>query len=635
MKKLRAYTRALGEDILNVFNQIGKHLRFKDIVKAAVVVLCSLGAAVIASAAIFYAATLTIHGADLASPSVLLNNKSTGITIVDRNNTTLYQSSDSSSRTIIAYDKIPEKMIFATLAAEDPEFFKHSGVSWRGMSRALYKNATAGRTAEGGSTITQQLIKSTILEPTRSVLRKAQEVVLATELERRYNKQQIMGMYLNGIYYGGNAYGIDQASQQYFGKPATELTIGESALLAGLPLGPSRFDPIVNREAAMERRNYVLGKMKDNDFITQEQFDLARAENPVIQPRNRDIKAPHFVFYILRQLRATYGDDLVDHGGLTVKTTLDLTKQDEAQRIVSAQVANLASRDVTNGALISTNPETGDILAMVGSTDYYNPQFGTVNVTTAQRQPGSSFKPIVYLAALQKGWTDKTEVEDAPMSIPQDSGAPYVPQNYDGKFRGKVTLRRALANSLNIPAIKVLQFVGLQPAIDQAHKLGITTLNQPERYGASLVLGGGEVTMVDMAAVYGTFARGGIKSQPRSILEVRDRYGKDISVHKAPPTERVADAGAVATLSSMLNDNATRSEIFGANSPLVTSQPASVKTGTTNDFRDNWTAGYSKDAVTIVWVGNNDNHPMGNGVDGITGAAPIWHNFMEYLFTHK
>lgn len=635
MEKLRAYLRALGEDILSLFNHIGKHLHLRDIFKVLLFSLLGLSATVIASAGIFYAATLTIHGADLASPSVLLNNKSTGITIVDRNNTTLYQSSDSSSRTIIDYDKIPEKMVYATLAAEDPEFYQHTGISWRGISRALYKNATAGSTVEGGSTITQQLIKSTILEPTRSVLRKAQEVVLATELERRYNKQEIMGMYLNGIYYGGNAYGIEQASQQFFGKSATELSIGESALLAGLPLGPSRFDPIVNRGAALERRNYVLGKMKDNDFITQEQFDEARAENPTIQTRRRNIKAPHFVFYILNQLRNSYGDDLVDHGGLTVKTTLDLAKQEEAQRIVANQVNNLASRDVTNGALISTNPTTGDILAMVGSIDYYNPQFGTVNVTTAQRQPGSSFKPLVYLAALQKGWTDKTEVEDKPLSIPQPGREPYVPQNYDGKFRGKVTLRRALANSLNIPAIKVLQFVGLPTALDTAHKLGITTLNQPERYGASLVLGGGEVTMVDMAAVYGTFARGGIKSKPRAILEVRDRYGKDITILSPPPTERVADAGAVATLSSMLNDNATRSEIFGPNSPMVTSQPTSVKTGTTNDFRDNWTAGFSKDTVTIVWVGNNDNRPMGSGVDGITGAAPIWHNYMEYTFRNK
>lgn len=635
MKKLRAYLRALGEDLVNLFDHIGRHLHFRDVAKAGFVVLCALGAAIIASAGIFYAATLTIHGADLASPSVLLNNKSTGITIVDRNNTTLYQSSDSSSRTIIAYDKIPEKMIFATLAAEDPEFFKHSGVSWRGMSRALYKNATAGRTAEGGSTITQQLIKSTILEPTRSVLRKAQEVVLATELERRYNKQEIMGMYLNGIYYGGNAYGIDQASQQYFGKPATELTIGESALLAGLPLGPSRFDPIVNRQAALERRNYVLGKMKENDFITQEQFDEARAEQPKIQSRQRNIKAPHFVFYVLNQLRNMYGDDLVDHGGLTVKTTLDVNKQDVAQRLVSEQVANLSSRDVSNGALISTNPTSGDILAMVGSVDYYNPQFGTVNVTTAQRQPGSSFKPLVYLAAFQKGWTDKTEVEDAPLRIPQTDGTAYEPQNYDLKFRGKVTLRRALSNSLNIPAVHVMQFVGLQGALDVAHKLGITTLNQPERYGASLVLGGGEVKMIDMAAVYGTFARGGIKSQPRSILEVKDRYGKDITVPYKQPTEQVVDRNAVATLTSILSDNDTRKEIFGPNSPLKTSQFTAVKTGTTNDFRDNWTAGFSKDTVTVVWVGNNDNHPMGNGVDGITGAAPIWHNYMEYTFTQK
>lgn len=635
MDKTRAYLRAVGEDLLTAADKIGKHLRVRNVFKIAFLGLILVGVASLGTAAIFYATTLALHGRDIENPTVLLNNKTTGITITDRNGVALYQSSDSSSRTIVAYDQIPEKMIFATLAAEDPEFFKHSGVSWRGMGRALFKNASAGATKEGGSTITQQLIKSTVLEPTRSLLRKGQEIVLATELERRYSKKDIMGMYLNGIYYGGSAYGIDQASKQYFGKPATELTIGESALLAGLPLGPSRFDPIANRKASLERRDYILSKMKANDYISRDQYDQARAENPTIQPRNRDIKAPHFVFYILNQLRTQYGDDLVDHGGLTVKTTLDITKQNEAQQIVTQQVNNLASRDVSNGALISTNPETGDILAMVGSTDYYNPQFGTVNVTTAQRQPGSSFKPIVYLAALQKGWTDKTEVEDAPLSIPQLNGPPYVPQNYDGKFRGKVTLRRALANSLNIPAIKVLQFVGLQTALDQAHKLGITSLNQPERYGASLVLGGGEVSMVDMAAVYGTFARGGIKSKPRAILQVRDRYNKDITIPNTPPTERIADAAAVATLASMLNDNATRSEVFGQNSPLVTSQPASVKTGTTNDFRDNWTAGFSKDTVTIVWVGNNDNHPMGNGVDGITGAAPIWHNYMEYTFTHN
>ena len=635
MDKLRNYLRAVGEDLLSVADRIGKHLRARNAAKIMLFSLVAFGVALLAAGAVFYATTLTLYGKDLESPEILLNNKTTGITITDRNGVNLYQGSDSSSRTVIAYEKIPEKMIFATLAAEDPEFYKHSGVSWRGISRALYKNATAGATKEGGSTITQQLIKSTVLEPTRSLLRKGQEVVLATELERRYSKQEIMGMYLNGIYYGGNAYGIDQASRQYFGRPATDLSIGEAALLAGLPLGPSRFDPIVNREAALERRNYVLGKMKDNDFITQEQYDAARAETPTIQARERNIKAPHFVFYILNQLRNIYGDDLVDHGGLTVKTTLDITKQDVAQRMVAEQVASLASRDVSNGALISTNPVTGDILAMVGSIDYYNPQFGTVNVTTAQRQPGSSFKPLVYLAAFQKGWTDKTEVEDAPLKIPQTVGPAYEPQNYDLKFRGKVTLRRALSNSLNIPAVHVMQYVGLQGALDIAYKLGITTLQQPERYGASLVLGGGEVKMVDMAAVYGTFARGGIRSKPRAILEVRDRYDKDITVPSPIPTEQVVDKNAVTMLTSILSDNESRKEIFGANSPLKTSQFTAVKTGTTNDFRDNWATGFSKDTVTIVWVGNNDNRRMGNGVDGVTGAAPIWNKYMEYTFTQK
>jgi membrane peptidoglycan carboxypeptidase len=338
MDKLRNYLRAAGEDLLTVADKIGKHLRARNFAKVILFGVLVAGIAVLATAGIFYATTLALHGKDIENPTVLLNNKTTGITITDRNNVPLYQSSDSSTRTIIAYDKIPEKMVYATLAAEDPDFFKHSGVSWRGMSRALYKNATAGATKEGGSTLTQQLIKSTVLEPTRSLLRKGQEIVLATELERRYSKQEIMGMYLNGIYYGGNAYGIDQASKQYFGKPASELTIGESALLAGLPLGPSRFDPIANPTSSFERRDYILGKMRANDYITDDQLAAAKAEKTVIQPRSRDIKAPHFVFYILNQLRSLYGDDLVDHGGLTVKTTLDITKQNEAQRIVSEQV---------------------------------------------------------------------------------------------------------------------------------------------------------------------------------------------------------------------------------------------------------------------------------------------------------
>lgn len=630
-RRAHAYLRALTEDLVNAATWFGKYLRPRQLVKVLVIIFLGGIAAVIAAAGVFYATTLTLYGKDIEDPSTLLNNKTTGITIRDRNNVTLYQSSDSSQRTVIDYNDIPEKMVQATLAAEDPEFYNHTGISWRGMTRALYKNVTAGGTREGGSTITQQLIKSTVLQPTRSLMRKGQEIVLATELERRYPKQEIMGMYLNGIYYGGSAYGIEQASQQYFGVPAKDMTIGQMAMLAGLPLGPSRFDPVANPEAAIARRDYILNRMRDNKFLSLEELAEAKAEKPQIQPRTRDIKAPHFVFYILNQLRGMYGDDLVDHGGLTITTTLDYTKQQEAQRIVSEQVGALASRNVSNGALISTNPVSGDILAMVGSTDYYNPEFGTVNVTLSQRQPGSSFKPLVYLAAFQKGWNDKTEVDDQPLSIPQTVGPPYVPQNYDLKFRGRVTLRRALSNSLNIPAVHVMQYVGLQTALDTAHRLGITTLNQPERYGASLVLGGGEVTMVDMAAVYGSFARQGIKSKPRAILNVRNRYGKDITVPYAQPTERVADAGAVAMLTSILSDNDTRSEIFGQNSPLKTSQFTAVKTGTTNDFRDNWTAGFSKDTVTIVWVGNNDNRPMQN-VDGITGAAPIWNKYMEYLF---
>jgi membrane peptidoglycan carboxypeptidase len=348
----------------------------------------------------------------------------------------------------------------------------------------------------------------------------------------------------------------------------------------------------------------------------------------VVYAKNVNIQAPWFVFYVLDQLRAQYGDDVVEQGGITVTTTLNLKLENQAEGDIAGQINNLASHHVTNGALISLEPKTGDILAMVGSADYNAPGFGNVNVTLSQRQPGSSFKPIAYATAFEKGWNGATTVLDAPISFPGADGTTYTPQNYDLKFHGVVTLRHALDNSLNIPAVKVLQYATIPATLQTAHNMGITTLTDPSQYGLSLVLGGGDVRPIDMATVYATLDNGGLKVAPRSILKVTDRTGRDITKGDQPAPQQVLDPRIAYMLTNIMSDNPARLPEFPLNGPLQLDRPAAAKTGTTDDFRDNWTIGYTPQLVTAVWAGNNDNSPMQN-VDGITGAAPIWHSFME------
>ncbi|MBW3538035.1 PBP1A family penicillin-binding protein [Candidatus Parcubacteria bacterium] len=574
--------------------------------------------------------TYAIYAGDLASPAALMNKKNTGTTILDRHGEVLYRVYGASNRQPVKMSEVPENLIQATLAAEDPNFYQHDGLSWRGTLRALYHDVKTGRKAQGGSTITQQLVKNALLDPTdRSFERKAREAVLAVELERRYDKDQIMEMYLNGIYYGQGAHGIGSAAKTYFNKPVKDLSLGQSALLAGLVLAPSQWDPTINPEAAQGRRNFILERMQELEYITAAEAAAAKAEPIEASARQIEIKAPHFVFYVLNQLRATYGSELVERGGITVRTTLDLGKQRIGEDTVKAQLASLRGRNATNGALVSVDPATGDILSMVGSVDYFAPGYGKVNLATALRQPGSAMKPMVYLSAFEKGWNGATVVEDKPIAIPDGAGNVYRPQNYDLKFHGRQTLRSALANSYNIPAVEVLRFVGVPPALEMSHRLGITTLNDPSRYGLSLVLGGGEVRMIDMAAAYGTLANQGTRVTPVAIKQVQNRLGKDITKPAQPkPKKPAVDPRLVYMLTSILSDNEARRPMFGTNSPLKLSRPAAVKTGTTNDYKDNWTAGYTPDVATVVWVGNNDGSPMVN-VDGVTGAAPIWNQYME------
>lgn len=574
-------------------------------------------------------ATLNSYASDISSPAALLARKKTGTTILDRNGQVLFEGYGAQVTKTVTLTEVPQTLKDATLAAEDPDFYTHPGVSWRATARAAWVDITHRGRVEGGSTLTQQLIKNTLLTSDKKFERKFQEILLAVQLEQRYSKDQILEMYLNEIYYGQGASGVEAASQTYFHKSAHDLTLAESALVAGLPLGPNRFDPNADRKAATGRRNYVLNRMLESGKITKAQADAAKTEPVVANARTIHLQAPHFVFYVLDQLRGLYGNDIVEQGGITVQTTLDLTKQHLGEQSVTRQVSNLASHHVTNGSLISLEPATGDILAMVGSVNYNTPGFGNVNVTLSQRQPGSSFKPIAYATAFKKGYTGATHVDDTPLDLPNGDGSRYRPQNYDGKFRGSVSLRRALANSLNIPAIKVLQHAGIHDTIQTAHDLGVTSLQDENRFGLALVLGGGEVSPLDMATVYATLANGGTRIDPRAILSVTDRHGKNITKPLVRNPEHVLDSRIAYMLTNILSDNPARSEEFGPNSPLKLSRPAAAKTGTTNDFRDNWTVGYTPQLATAVWVGNNDNSPMAN-VDGITGAAPIWHEYMEH-----
>ena len=622
------YGRAFGQDAWHDVIRFRRALttRRARAFYLAMIAVATIGT--VAAGSALAAATMATYQKDLASPAALLDKKKTGITILDRTGKVLYEGYGAQNPTPLKLSDIPQSLRRATLAAEDPEFYSHSGFSWRGTARAAWVDVIHGGKVEGGSTLTQQLVKNTLLSSDKSFERKYKEILLAVALENRYSKDQILEMYLNEIDYGQSSSGVEAAAQTYFHKSARELNLAESATLAGIPLGTTRFDPNVDPKAATERRNYILNRMASLGLASRADVAVAIKQPLKAFAKQPVVQAPHFVFYVLDQLRAKYGADAVEQGGYTVKTTLDLTQQNAAQAIVAAQINKLASNHVTNGGLVSLDPGSGDILTMVGSVGYDTPGFGAVNVTTSLLQPGSSFKPIAYVTAFAKGWTGSTQVDDAPLSLPQLDGTTYVPQNYDQKFRGQVTLRRALSNSLNIPALKVMQFTGMNATIDTAEAMGLTTLTDRSRYGLSLVLGGGEVKPLDMATVYATFANGGVHVPPRAVLSVQDRYGKDITKPAAEAKKAVIDPRYAAMITSILSDNSARSEEFGPHSPLLLDRPAAAKTGTTNDFRDNWTVGYTPNLVTAVWVGNNDHTPM-EGVDGITGAAPIWHNYME------
>ncbi len=594
---------------------------------------------------VFLLSAFAYYSAQIPDPSVIAARRINESTkIYDRTETTiLYDVHGEEKRTIIPWDQIPDSVKKATLASEDSEFYTHRGIDFTGILRALYKDLTSLSASQGGSTITQQLIKKSLLSDEKTISRKIKEVVLSIKVEREFTKDEIFWMYLNQIPYGSNAYGIEAASQTYFGKPAANLKLAEAALLVGLPKAPSYYSPYGNHFSELiQRRNYILERMNDLGYIDDSTLEGTITEQPKLRPPRENIVAPHFVLMAREYLINKYGEDMVQNGGLKVVTTLDTNLQAIAEDVVTKHgQTNAEKYKANNASLVSADPKSGQILAMVGSRDYFDIENdGNFNVALGFRQPGSSFKPFAYAKFLQKGFTDSTILFDIKTEFNPNCNSSgeqevdvyglkcYHPQDYDGGFRGPVTARNALAQSLNIPSVKVLYLAGVNETIDLAKDLGITTLNDRARYGLSLVLGGGEVRLIDMVMAYGVFANDGLRQLPAFILKVVAADGTVLEQYK-DDQERVVDVQVARLLNDILSDNRARSPVFGFNSYLYFPDwPVAAKTGTTQENRDGWLIGYTPSLVAGVWTGNNDNKPMTRQGAGISAAGPLWHEFM-------
>jgi len=570
------------------------------------------------------------YSKDLPTPGKIQNRYPVESSkIMDRNGNTLYDVHGEQKRTVIDKQDIPEEVKQATVSAEDKNFYKHFGIDFTSIVRAVFVDIFKGGYAQGGSTITQQFVKNALLSPKKTIDRKIKELILSLEIEIMYSKDDILTFYLNEIPYGSNAYGIEAASQTYYDKPAKELTLDQAAMLAALPKAPTYYSPYgQNPEKLKERRDYVLGRMKEDGHITEEKMEKAKKQKIEVAEQKENITAPHFVMYVKQKLVEMYGEKMVEEGGLKVTTTLDLDKQKIAEEaVMHGYEKNISQFGANNAALVSLDPKTGQILAMVGSHDYFDTdRDGQVNVTISERQPGSSFKPIAYATAFKGEYSPASTLWD----VRTDFGN-YSPENYDQTTRGPVSIRYALANSLNIPAVKILYLAGLDNVLNTAHEMGITTLNDPERYGLSLVLGGGEVKPLDMATAFGVFADNGTLAETIPFLKIEDHKGKVLEEYQESKHKKEVLYPQIAyQISDILSDNAARSATFGSNSPLnFGNRPVAAKTGTTDSFRDAWTNGYTPSISTSVWVGNNDNTPMSGHAAGVLAAAPIFREYME------
>tara|TARA_B100000508_G_scaffold78473_1_gene61020 strand:+ start:15456 stop:17720 length:2265 start_codon:yes stop_codon:yes gene_type:complete len=554
----------------------------------------------------------------------------------------LYDLNQDVKRTIIPFEDMSRHIKNATVAIEDDQFYNHIGIDIRAIIRAALANFSDGDLlgGQGGSTITQQVIKNSILDRDKKLSRKVKEAILSIKLERVLEKDEILEIYLNESPYGGTIYGIEEASRSFFGKSASELTLPEAAYLAAIPQAPTYYSPYGNhRDALDDRQKLVLERMRINGFITKEEYDEALVTEVEFETQAiTGIRAPHFVMYIIEQLVEKYGEEAMAEQGFRVITTLDWELQEEAERIVKEKSETNAEKfNATNAGLVATDPKTGDLLVMVGSSDYFSEKIdGNFNVTLSERQPGSSIKPFVYASAFNKGYLPNTILFDVFTQFspaceawdPSSESPCYSPRNYNGKFVGPISMRNALAQSLNIPAVKTLYLAGLQDTLKFAADMGLTTLNDPDRYGLTLVLGGGEVRLIDMTHAYGVFANGGIKAEPRTILKIEDSRGNVIEENEVI-SSRVLDENIAYMISDILSDDEARAPLWGSRGMLYFSdRDVAGKSGSTNNLRDAWIMGYTPNLAVGAWVGNNDNQAMGGGLSGLI-TTPMWRAFME------
>ncbi|MCA9372252.1 PBP1A family penicillin-binding protein [Candidatus Woesebacteria bacterium] len=578
------------------------------------------------------------YGRDLPAPGKLSEARTNSTVFYDRNGEVLYELYKDKNRVSVDAADIPQTLKQATVAIEDKHFYEHEGISQAGIIRAAIMNLL-GR-PQGGSTITQQLIKNVLLTSERSLPRKIKEAILAYEAEKRYTKDEILTMYLNEAPYGGSFWGVGSAAKGYFDKDVNELDLTESAILAGLPQSPSYYSPFIGaKDAWKSRTKDVLRRMREDKYITkeEEQNALKKLDSVTFSSPKITATAPHFIFHLKEQLEKEYGAALINQG-VKVKTTIDADLQKKAEKIVNEEITSLEDYKVGNGALVAIEPDTGDIVAYVGSYDFNDNEYGKFDVVSqGKRQPGSTLKPIEYAVALKEGYTASSVIMDVQTVFPNQGDEDYVPENYDLKYRGPVQLRFALGNSLNVPAVKMLAMVGIRDFLQQAYDMGLTALEPTDAHianlGLSASLGGGETTLYDLTTAYGVFANGGERIEPNGILEITDFKGKKIYEKEDPKPKQVLSKEISFIISHILSDNNARIDTFGPNSYLnIPGKTVAVKTGTTNDKRDNWAVGYTKKIALGVWVGNNDNSPMNQKIaSGVTGASPIWNSFMREL----
>lgn len=580
----------------------------------------------------------------LPSPDKIVRREGFATKILDRNGETLYDIYLNQRRVPVELSEVPLYLRQATIAVEDKNFYKHQGFDPMGMLRAVF-NIVIKHKLQGGSTLTQQLVKNVLLSSERTIFRKLKEFVLAIQIERKYSKDQILQMYLNEAPYGGTAWGVETAAEVYFGKKVKDLNLVECAILAGFPQSPSVYSPYSSSpKAYIARTAQVLRRMREDGYITsaQEKEANAQVSDVSFQPKGASFKAPHFVQYVQKILEDRYGLQAVEQGGLRVTTTLDLKLQEKAQAIVSEEIAKVEKLRITNGAVVVINPETGEILAMVGSKNFNDPNYdGQVNVATSLRQPGSAFKPFTYVTAFKKGYTASTLLMDVPTTFPGGVNLPdYNPVNYDGEYRGPLQVRYTLANSINIAAVKMLAKVGIKDVLETAYSMGVKTLEPTQetlkRVGLSLTLGGGEVRLLDLTNAYSPFVNKGYRVEPIAILKVEDLNGRVLEETKPKLGKRVLTEEQAFLVANIISDNSARQTVFGLNSLLnIPGRTVAVKTGTTNDKRDNWTIGGNSQGLVGVWVGNNDNSSMLNVASGISGASPIWRRVLLEVLADK